>query len=398
MRVTLVLGLAVTLVVTGLATAAAGQQATSLTIQIEDDARHGEPHAAVIVLTDARGRPLAGETIILYEELALFDYTDTVVIGEVQTDYRGVAALSHIPLAPGRGRLIAEYAGNEAFRPVTAAVPFEVAAGAGIPTPVIPTPREPLLPRGVTAAWFLPLLVGVWLALGAAVICAAVSLPAQQTVTETRDPKQTQDEEFSKSVREWTTQPYYISPLVDHLPRVAGIPTPKDILGYHIGAPGKLTYYADILKYYRALAASSPRVKVESIGNSDEDRELVVVWVSSDENLRNLQKNRDSLARIADPRGLSEEQARQLIAATKPHYHFMGGLHSGETGPPDPASFTSVLPARLPQAPRASLPRGLGMLAVRRGREPGSRSTSTVKGPGRYSSRSHSHICLRSKS
>jgi Zinc carboxypeptidase len=168
---------------------------------------------------------------------------------------------------------------------------------------------------------------------GAAVLFAAVALPAQQMVTETRDPKQTQDEDFAKAVKEWTTQPYFISPLVDHLPKVAGIPMPKDILGYHIGAPGKLTYYADALKYYRALAAATPRVRIETIGKSDEDRELVVVWVSSDENIKNLQKNRDQLAKIADPRGLSDEQIRQLIATTKPHYHLMGGLHSGETGP-----------------------------------------------------------------
>ena len=168
---------------------------------------------------------------------------------------------------------------------------------------------------------------------GAALLAAVVSLPAQQMVTETRDPAQTQDEDFAKSVKEWTTKPYYISPLVDHLPKVAGIPSPKDVLGYHIGAPYKLTYYADILKYYRALAAATPRVKVETIGRSDEDRELVVVWVSSDENMRNLQQNRDNLAKIADPRGLSQDQIKQLIATTKPEYHLMGGLHSGETGP-----------------------------------------------------------------
>ncbi|MBA2257809.1 MAG: hypothetical protein H0W18_02855, partial [Acidobacteria bacterium] len=124
-----------------------------------------------------------------------------------------------------------------------------------------------------------------------------------------------------------------MSPLVDHLPRVAGIPMPKDVLGYHIGAPAKLTYYADILKYYRALAAASPRVKIDTIGKSDEDRELVVVWISSDDNMKSLQKNRDNLAKIADPRGLTPEQIKPLIATTKPHYHLMGGLHSGETGP-----------------------------------------------------------------
>ena len=182
----------------------------------------------------------------------------------------------------------------------------------------------------------------------AVLVLGGLSLPAQQRAPavqapsagqatfdtrETRDPAQTQDEDFARSVKEWTTQPYFSSPLVDHLPKVQGIPSPKDILGHHVGAPATLTYYADILKYYRALEAASPRVKIETIGKSDEDRELVVVWVSSDENIKNLQRNRDNLAKIADPRGVTPEQLQALLAATKPHYHLMGGLHSGETGP-----------------------------------------------------------------
>jgi hypothetical protein len=178
-----------------------------------------------------------------------------------------------------------------------------------------------------------PTLHWAGILVAAAILAAAVTMPAQQMVTETWDPAQAQDEDFAKSVAEWTTAPYYTSPLVDHLPKVQGIPSPKDVLTYHIGAPAKLTYYADILRYYRALAAATPRVKIETIGRSDEDRELAVVWVSSDDNIKNLQRNRDNLAKIADPRRLSPDQIKQLIAATKPHYHLMGGLHSGETGP-----------------------------------------------------------------
>ena len=171
---------------------------------------------------------------------------------------------------------------------------------------------------------------GLGLALG---LAAGSGVAAQQMVTETRDPKQPQDEAFAKAYAQWTSEPRFGSPLVDHLPRVTGIPTPKDILGHYIGAPKTLTYYADILKYYRALAAATPRVQVEHIGTSDEGRELVVVWVSSEENLRNLARNRANLAKLADPRGLSAEQVRQLIETTRPHYHLIGGLHSGETGP-----------------------------------------------------------------
>ena len=86
------------------------------------------------------------------------------------------------------------------------------------------------------------------LGLALALVLAAAVAPAQQMVTETKDATQEQDEDFARSVKEWTTQPYFISPLVDHLPKVNGVPSPKDVLGYHIGAPAKLTYYADILK------------------------------------------------------------------------------------------------------------------------------------------------------
>ena len=170
-------------------------------------------------------------------------------------------------------------------------------------------------------------------AFAAAFCLVTAAATAQQTVTETRDPKQQQDDAFAKAYAQWTSEPRYGSPLVDHLPKVAGIPTPKDVLGYYIGAPKTLTYYADLLKYYRALAAATPRVQVETIGKSDEGRELVVVWVSSEENLKNLAHNRANLAKLADPRGLSDAEVRRLIEATRPHYHLIGGLHSGETGP-----------------------------------------------------------------
>jgi hypothetical protein len=169
-----------------------------------------------------------------------------------------------------------------------------------------------------------------------AVACLLIgtSLSAQNSVLETRDPRQQQDADFAASFAKWTTEPRYGSPLVDHLPRVAGIPMPKDVLGYHIGRPKTLTYYADALKYYRALEKAAPtKVKIETIGRSDEDRELVIVWISSEANMRNLERNKTNLKRIADPRGLTDAQANELIANTKPHYHLMGGLHSGEVGP-----------------------------------------------------------------
>src|SRR6266567_2868413 len=98
---------------------------------------------------------------------------------------------------------------------------------------------------------------------------------------------QAQDEDYAKLVKEWTTKPEFMSPLVDHLPKAAGVPTTKDVLGYYVGAPKKLTRTADLAKYYRALAASTKRVKLMPIGATDEGRECLVVAIADEEIIQN---------------------------------------------------------------------------------------------------------------
>src|SRR5436190_19389348 len=127
--------------------------------------------------------------------------------------------------------------------------------------------------------WGLPLIT---LALASGIAAQSTGNKAVRAGTASDDP------DFSRSVKEWTTRPEFSSPLVDHLPKAAGIPSPKDVLGHHIGEPRKLTYYADILRYYRALAEGSPRVKLLPVGRSNEGRELVVVFVGSEEAIEHL--------------------------------------------------------------------------------------------------------------
>ena len=146
---------------------------------------------------------------------------------------------------------------------------------------------------------------------------------------------QAMDADFAARVREWTTRPEFLSPLIDHLPLGDSVPSPKEILGHHAGAPRELTYYAEMLEYYRALASASPRVSISPIGRTDEDREMVVVTIANEATLAELERYRRDLARLADPRGLSEADAEAVIAGAKPIYLLMAGLHSGETGPPE---------------------------------------------------------------
>ncbi len=143
------------------------------------------------------------------------------------------------------------------------------------------------------------------------------------------------DPVFAAHVKAWTTKPEFTSPLVDHLPAGGAAPSPRDVLGHDIGAPRVLDHYADLLKYYRALAAKSGRVRIVDTGLTEEGRPTVVVMISSEENIAHLDENRRNLQRLGDPRGLSETDAQALIARTKPIYLALGGLHSAETGPPE---------------------------------------------------------------
>jgi hypothetical protein len=151
-----------------------------------------------------------------------------------------------------------------------------------------------------------------------------------------RDVKQPIDEEYTKKIREYTTEPFFTSPLVDYLPASKTVPTPKAVLGDVAGAPGKLPYSAQVHDYMRMLEKASPRAKVFSIGKSEEGREMIAIAIADAAVLAKYEENRARLARLADPRTIKmdDAQADRLVAATLPIYYITGSLHAGETGAP----------------------------------------------------------------
>jgi hypothetical protein len=151
-----------------------------------------------------------------------------------------------------------------------------------------------------------------------------------------RDPKQAVDEAYTAKMKKYTTEPFFTSPLVNYLPASKTVPTPEAVLGDVAGAPGILPYAEDVYKYMRMLEKASPRVKVFSIGTTEEGREMIAVAVSSEENLKKLAENRAKLAKLADPRTLqlNDAEADKLVAQAVPVYYITGTIHSPETGAP----------------------------------------------------------------
>jgi len=151
-----------------------------------------------------------------------------------------------------------------------------------------------------------------------------------------RDPNQAIDQEYTNKIREYTTAPYFNSPLTDYLPASSDVPTPKAVLGDVAGAPGKLPYAEDVYKYMRMLERASPRVKVFTIGTTEEGREMIAVAIASEQLISKLDENRARLTKLADPRtiNMDEAEADRLVAASFPIYYITGTIHSTETGAP----------------------------------------------------------------
>jgi len=168
-----------------------------------------------------------------------------------------------------------------------------------------------------------------WPRVRAAAVALAVLLPLAGRA------QQPTDTAYTARIREFTTEPFFLTPLVDHLPASDRVPTPLAVLGHIAGARDVLSYPDDIYRYLRAVAAASDRVRVLSIGQTEEGREMIVAVVADEQTLAHLDDYRAMLARLADPRRTTPAEAERLIAEAKPVYWATGAIHSPETGSPE---------------------------------------------------------------
>jgi len=144
------------------------------------------------------------------------------------------------------------------------------------------------------------------------------------------------DNDYSKKIREYTTEPYFMTELVDHLPMSGKVPSPDKVLGYVVGTPNKLTYTKDVHRYFREIAKASPRVRVFSAPErSEEGKEQILVAVGDEALLAQLDRYKEITAKLADPRRITEADAQKLIGEGKAFYWASGSIHSPETGSPE---------------------------------------------------------------
>jgi hypothetical protein len=146
------------------------------------------------------------------------------------------------------------------------------------------------------------------------------------------------DSAYTARIRELTptdSRWKFTTEMVDALPASSTVPTPLKVLGYVPGTIGKLSYVADVNKYFKTIADASPRTKLYSFGMSDEGREMIGLVIADEPTIQNIEKYRTDLGRIADPRGLSAAEKERLVREAKPIYWLSGSIHSPETASPE---------------------------------------------------------------
>jgi hypothetical protein len=110
----------------------------------------------------------------------------------------------------------------------------------------------------------------------------------------------------------------------------AAIQSPSEFLGFTVGADRTLADYRQIVSYFRALAANAPRVQVESLGKTTLGEDFIMAVISSEANMRNLQRIKAIGKQLADPRGLTDAQIDVLTRDGKAVVLVTCNIHSSE--------------------------------------------------------------------
>ena len=114
--------------------------------------------------------------------------------------------------------------------------------------------------------------------------------------------------------------------------QAGGAQAPDQYFGFHIGADGELARYPKIVEYLQHLSKATNRVKFEERGKTTMGNPYVLATISAPENLAKLNRLVEINRRLADPRGLSEAEAKRLAQEGRAFYFIYGTIHSTEVG------------------------------------------------------------------
>jgi hypothetical protein len=114
------------------------------------------------------------------------------------------------------------------------------------------------------------------------------------------------------------------------VPVHAAVPTPASVLGKTPGDDFYLASYDDAVKYLKAAAPATDRMKLFVVGKSTKGVDTYIAVISSPQNLAQLDRQKAIARQLTQARGLTDEAAHALAREAKAIVHIDGGLHSSE--------------------------------------------------------------------
>ena len=121
-----------------------------------------------------------------------------------------------------------------------------------------------------------------------------------------------------------------LSLVVTIFAQAQNVPSPKSHFGFNIGDNYQLANYTQTEAYLQKLAAASNKMKLQSIGTTEEGRTQYMVIVSDPANLSKLAKYKSISQQMARAEGLTDTDAKQLANEGKAVVWIDGGLHANE--------------------------------------------------------------------
>jgi hypothetical protein len=106
------------------------------------------------------------------------------------------------------------------------------------------------------------------------------------------------------------------------------VPAPDEVLGYEIGT--EFTLYADVTEYFRAVAAASDRVRIETYGQTYEGRTLIYLVFTSPANQQRLGELKRNSRRLSNPPSLSSQERSRLLDEQPVTVSYSYNIHGDE--------------------------------------------------------------------
>ena len=110
------------------------------------------------------------------------------------------------------------------------------------------------------------------------------------------------------------------------------VPTPASVIGFEPGADRKLPEWQQIVAYFKALDAASPRITVRTLGKTTLGRPFIAAFIGDPATLANLPKLKEDQRRLADPRITTGAQRARLEQSGKVVVLVTSSIHSTEVG------------------------------------------------------------------